>query len=290
MDEHTLYAFNEKDGKQLWAHIIGARIDSPPTIYKGKVVFGGADGWIHCLQSSDGSLAWRYRSALDRRTMAYEQLESLWPVHGSVLIQNDVVHSVAGRSAFLDGGLRLIRQDVATGKKISESLIDSTNPETGGDLQELVKVLQMPVGLTDILSSDGKYIFMKSQKFDLEGNDSISAQTRVTLSDKHRSNAREGAHLFAPMGFLDDSWFHRSYWVLGKSFAGGHGGYYQAGRFAPSGRLLVQGNGYVYGYGRKPEYLRWTTTMEHQLFKAEPNVPSFLRISKKRAVLRLQAP
>jgi hypothetical protein len=75
------------------------------------------------------------------------------------------------------------------------------------------------------------------------------------------------------MGFLDDSWFHRSYWVLGKSFAGGHGGYYQAGRFAPSGRLLVQGNGYVYGYGRKPEYLRWTTTMEHQLFKAEPNAP-----------------
>jgi hypothetical protein len=61
--------------------------------------------------------------------------------------------------------------------------------------------------------------------------------------------------------------------VLGQSFAGGHGGYYQAGRFAPSGRLLVNGNGYVFGYGRKPEYLRWTTTLEHQLFAAEPNPP-----------------
>jgi outer membrane protein assembly factor BamB len=59
MDEHTLYAFDEKEGKQLWAHTIGARIDSPPTIYKGKVVFGGADGWIYCLQSSDGSISWR---------------------------------------------------------------------------------------------------------------------------------------------------------------------------------------------------------------------------------------
>jgi hypothetical protein len=75
------------------------------------------------------------------------------------------------------------------------------------------------------------------------------------------------------MGFLDESWFHRSYWVMGQSFAGGHGGYYQAGRFAPSGRLLVHGNGYVFGYGRKPEYLRWTTTLEHQLFAAEPNPP-----------------
>ena len=83
----------------------------------------------------------------------------------------------------------------------------------------------------------------------------------------------EDAHIFAPMGFLDDSWFHRSYWVLGQSFAGGHGGYYQAGRFAPSGRILVNGNGYVFGYGRKPEYLRWTTTLEHQLFAAEPNPP-----------------
>ncbi len=75
------------------------------------------------------------------------------------------------------------------------------------------------------------------------------------------------------MGFLDDTWFHRSYWVLGQSFAGGHGGYYQAGRFAPSGRLLVNGNGYVFGYGRKPEYFRWTTTLEHQLYAADPNPP-----------------
>jgi hypothetical protein len=29
----------------------------------------------------------------------------------------------------------------------------------------------------------------------------------------------------------------------------------------------------VYGYGRKPQYLRWTTVLEHQLFAAEPNPP-----------------
>ncbi len=274
MDAHTLFALDESNGRELWSFTAGARIDSPPTVHRGRVVFGGADGWVYCLQASDGQLAWRYRAApLDRRTMAYEQLESLWPVHGSVLIQDDIVNCVSGRSNFLDGGLRLIRLNLATGEKLCENIMDETNPETGNNLQEKLKILQMPVGLPDILSSDGKFMYMKSQKFNLEGarleigpnSGDFAAQASVQRGDS--------AHLFAPMGFLDDSWFHRSYWVLGQSFAGGHAGYYQAGKYAPSGRIMVNGNGYVYGYGRKPEYLRWTTTMEHQLFKADPTPP-----------------
>ncbi len=274
MDAHTLYAFDEATGKEVWSFTAGARIDSPPTVHRGKVVFGGTDGWVYCLQASNGKLAWRYRAApMDRRTMTYEQLESLWPVHGSVLIQDDIVNCVSGRSNFLDGGLRLIRLELATGKKLTENIMDETNPETGNNIQDKIKVLQMPVGLPDILSTDGKFVYMKSQKFDLEGNRLEIGPNSGDFVGQASVQRGESAHLFAPMGFLDDSWFHRSYWVLGQSFAGGHGGYYQAGRFAPSGRIMVNGNGYVYGYGRKPEYLRWTTTMEHQLFKADPNPP-----------------
>jgi hypothetical protein len=100
-----------------------------------------------------------------------------------------------------------------------------------------------------------------------------------------------GVHLFSPTGYLDDSYFHRSYWVYGKNFAGGHGGYYQAGRFAPSGRLIVNDAERVYGFGRKPEYLRWTTTMEHQVFatsKEAPDAPtpgggSMVRVAKTKS-------
>jgi len=273
IDEHTLVALNHANGSERWSYTIGARIDSPPTIHRGRVVFGGADGWVYCL-TADGQLAWRYRAApMDRRTMAFEQLESLWPVHGSVLIHNDTVYCVAGRSIFLDGGLRMLRLDLATGEKLSETLMDEINPETGNNIQEKVQVLQMPVGLPDILSTDGKHIFMKSQKFDMEGNRLEIGPNSGDFAGQASKQKGEDAHIFAPMGFLDETWFHRSYWVLGQSFAGGHGGYYQAGRFAPSGRLLVNGNGYVFGYGRKPEYLRWTTTLEHQLFAAEPSPP-----------------
>ncbi len=274
IDAHTLHALAEDDGTPLWSYVAGARIDSPPTVVDGRVVFGCADGWVYCVRAADGELFWRYRAAPeDRRTMAYEQLESLWPVHGSVLHREGEIYCVAGRSNFLDGGLRLLRLDLLTGAKLSETIMDEKNPETGNNMQEKLQILQMPVGLPDILSSDGKHIFMKSQKFDLEGNRLEIGPNSGDFATQASKQRGDDAHIFAPMGFLDDSWFHRSYWVLGQSFAGGHGGYYQAGRFAPSGRLLVKGNGYVFGYGRKPEYLRWTTVLEHQLFAAEPNPP-----------------
>jgi outer membrane protein assembly factor BamB len=274
IDSHSVHALDEKSGQEKWKFIAGAPIDSPPTIHRGRVVFGANDGWVYCLAANDGQLIWRYRAApLDRRTTAYEQVESLWPVSGSVLIQNDIVYAVAGRSIFLDGGLRLLRLDLATGNKISETLMDEKNPETGNNIQEKVMTLQMPVGLADILSSDGKHVFMKSQKFSLDGKRLEIGPNSGNFVEQVQKQRGEDAHIFAPMGFLDDTWFHRSYWVLGQSFAGGHGGYYQAGRFAPSGRLLVNGNGYVFGYGRKPEYFRWTTTLEHQLYAADPNPP-----------------
>lgn len=273
-DAHTLVALDQVSGQTVWQYTIGARIDSPPTIARGRVLFGGCDGWVYCLSASDGQLVWRYRAApLDRRTMAYEQQESLWPVHGSVLVRDEVVYAVAGRSNFLDGGLRLVRLDLDKGHKLSETLMDSTNPETGNNLQEKIKILQMPVGLPDILSADDRYLYMKSQKFDFDGKRLDIGPHSGDAAKQASVQRGDGEHIFAPMGFLDDSWYHRSYWVHGQSFAGGHNGYYQAGKFAPSGQILVKGNGYVFGYGRKPEYLRWTTTMERQLFAAEQSPP-----------------
>jgi hypothetical protein len=97
----------------------------------------------------------------------------------------------------------------------------------------------------------------------------------------------EGRHLFAPMGFLDDSWFHRSYWVYGKNFAGGHNGYFQAGKYTPEGRILVHDDKNVFGYSRLPQYYKWTTTMEHQLFSASKEAPDVEVAADQRGAVRL---
>jgi hypothetical protein len=194
--------------------------------------------------------------------MAFEQLESVWPVHGSVLVQDGIAYCVAGRSMFLDGGMRLLRLDPKTGRKISETILDDRDPETGENLQVHVKGLNMPAALADILSSDGKYLYMRTQRFDLNGVRRHIAQTDV------KDQLGEGRHLFCSTGMLDGSWLHRSYWIFGKSIASGAGGWPRAGRLTPAGRLLVLDESNVYGYGRRPEYYKWTTPMEYHLFAA----------------------
>lgn len=283
IDAHTVHAINAKTGKVTWSFTTGARVDSPPTIAGNKAVFGSADGHVYCVRATDGQLLWRYQVApTDQRLMSFEQLESVWPVHGNVLIQDGVVFAVAGRSNFLDGGLTMVRLKVESGEKISETAIDETDPNTGKNLQDGLQILQMAVGLPDILSSNGDSVFMRSQKFSLDGNRMDIGPNSGDFAGQASVHEGSDAHVFAPMGFLDDTWFHRSYWVFGRSFAGGHAGYYQAGRFAPAGRILVFDENKVYGFGRKPEYLKWTTTLEHQLFAADREAPVVPDSAKRR--------
>lgn len=194
---------------------------------------------------------------------AFEQVESVWPVHGSVLVHRDVLYCVAGRSMFVDGGMRLLRLDPKTGRTLSETVLDHRDPETGENLQEHVKGLNMPAALPDVLSCDDRYVYMRSQRFDLEGVRQQIAPTPVTEQEG------EGVHLFSSIGFLDGSWFHRGYFMYGKSIASGANGWFLAGRVIPAGRLLVVDDSTVYGFGRKPQYFRWTTPLEYHLFAAD---------------------
>ncbi len=275
VDAHTVHAVDAASGKRLWSYTAGGRVDSPPTIWNGRVLFGSADGWVYCLRASDGELAWRFRAApVDLRMTAYEQVESVWPVSGSVLIQDApstgsgqaALYCVAGRSMFLDGGLRMLKLDPATGRKLSETILDDRDPESGKSLQIHVKNLTMPVALPDILSSDGRSIYMRGQQFDLDG---VRRQIAPLAGDDQTG---EGCHLFCQVGFLDDSWFFRSYWIYGRGMGGGYGSWFQAGRMAPSGRIMVFDNDSVYGYARKPEYMVNASVLEYHLYAAEKQV------------------
>lgn len=264
VDEHSVYALDAVDGRVLWSFTAGGRVDSPPTIYGGRVLFGSADGYVYCLRSSDGALVWRFRAApLDRRMVSFEQVESVWPVSGAVLVQNNRIYCVAGRTAFLDGGMRLLQLNPETGAMISEAVLDEKDPETGKNLQEYVHLLDMPVGLPDVLSSDGKYIYMRSQQFDMAGR-----RTRIAVRDV-ADQSGEGAHVFSPIGFLDDSQFARSYMMYGKSVKSGWGGWEMMAQLTPSGRLIVVDENAVYGFQRKPEFLSESIVGEYQLYAAE---------------------
>ena len=78
--------------------------------------------------------------------------------------------------------------------------------------------------------------------------------------------AGEDRHLFSPVGFLDDAWFHRSYWLYGRRYSSGCNWWSRAGQFTPGGRLLAVDESTVYGYGRKPSYFQWSVPLGYHLF------------------------
>jgi hypothetical protein len=70
---------------------------------------------------------------------------------------------------YLDGGLLYYRLDPATGKVLGYRVFDDSHPEKEGSLMQEIRHLTMPVGLPDVLSSDGKHIYMRSQMMSMEG-------------------------------------------------------------------------------------------------------------------------
>jgi len=236
---HTVYALDAATGRTDWSRTVGGRVDSPPTIWNGRCLFGCRDGYVYCLRASDGELVWRFRAAPeDRRLVAADQVESVWPVHGSILIHNDSAYFVAGRCAYMDGGMMLYRLDPATGEQLACKAIQSRDIDTGLEPQDPVHGVSMPGALPDVLSSDGASIYMRHQRFDADLNEL----------------APDVPHLFCPAGFLDGSWWHRTYWLFGTRMHAGWGGWGRAGRQAPAGRLMVVGEPNVYAFGRLNQY------------------------------------
>jgi hypothetical protein len=139
--------------------------------------------------------------------------------------------------------------------------------------------LNMPVALPDILSTDGRYVYMRSLPFDLQGKRKYVAYVPV------KEQQGDDLHLFCPTGFLDDSLWHRTYWGYGRAWASGAGGYHQAGRVIPAGRPLVFDDENVYGYGRLWQYYRWTTPLEYHLFAARKQ-PQIVRAGSERKAVR----
>ena len=195
-DSREVVALDRTEGRQLWRFAAGGRIDTPPTIHKGRAIFGCADGHVYCLRTEDGALVWRFRaSPHDRLIGAFGRLESAWPVHGSVLAADDVVYCTAGRSSFLDGGIYAWALDLESGKVVlSERLRSDHDMEIAWGRDQTIDTGV----LSDLLVAHADGIYLRQRP--LFGK---AKQTRIS------------EHLRSTAGLLDDSWFHRTRWFLG---------------------------------------------------------------------------
>lgn len=302
VDEGIVYAIDEVSGELLWRRLASGRIDSPPTIFENLVLFGGADGRVTCLRLGDGELVWRFNAApTDIRTVAFDRLESPWPVHGSVLALNGTIFASAGRSTWIDGGIYLYGIDPVTGETLHEKQLESRHPEFQEGLDQALPehdemivqnltdyktflqpdrsdAFSMAGGtISDVLVSDGWDVFLHFMRFSPE------LEKRDTLSRR----------LFSTSSLLDDAENHRSHWFLGTgdfsrlpvayswivNSADGSG--WDVSVSVPTGVMIVFDDEAVWGVQRKEafqaaigEYILYK--MENQPFsKDEEPLPDF---------------
>ena len=124
-DLHRVIALDARSGERRWTFRAGGRVDGPPTIHEGLALFGAHDGWIYALRAATGELAWRFRAApVESRILAYGQIESPWPVVGSVLVDGGVAYAAAGRHPSSDGGVRVLALKARTGELLWEKSVD----------------------------------------------------------------------------------------------------------------------------------------------------------------------
>ncbi len=220
VDEHGVACLDAASGRRLWTFYAGGRVDSPPTYHRGLLLFGSADGNVYCLNAADGELVWKFQAAPAVRLVgAFGQLESAWPVHGSVLVHDDTVYFVAGRSSQLDGGLWLYGLDVATGQVRHQRHLRGPDykldPQTGKIVlrgpcsdtvspdAEFTQNYLLPMGsLPDILAAEDQTLFLRTRAFDWHLQP--KAGPKPTLTPVY--------------GYLDDTYFKRAPWQIAGEF------------------------------------------------------------------------
>jgi outer membrane protein assembly factor BamB len=226
-DAHTVHALDAADGKRLWQFTAGGRIDSPPTVWRGLVLFGSADGRVYCLRAADGTLVWqRVVAPADLRLGAFDQLESVWPVHGSVLVLDGVAYCTAGRSTYLDGGIRVFGLDPLSGAVRYQTVIEGPFPDDPAKREVSFYTLGAN---SDVLVAEDGYIYMRQKKL----TPKLELVDVPVLSSKGAQDV--GLHIFSTAGLLDGSGYNRTFWMYSKRWPG-----FQLANQAPkAGQLLV---------------------------------------------------
>jgi len=242
---HTVYALDSASGKIKWSFTADGPIDSPPTYYRGLLLLGSRDGWVYSLDAQSGELVWKFSDMPEIRYMcAFEQLESAWPVNGSVMVKDDLVYFTAGRSSFLDGGIVAYALNPESGELKHRRTMAGPYNDENFPVNQRNAQFRSEGFRGGIFSSKGEGLFIRHQGF-------AKDLTPVSPYDI------KTAHLMASTGFICESPQHRTYWTIDTDLSYGPGSAYESD--GPQGDIIAEDGGTYYevrGYtpGRHSQY------------------------------------
>ena len=166
--------------------------------------FGSRDGAVYSLRAADGALAWRFTPLPSRVICAYGELESAWPVDGTVLLKDGLVYFAAGRNSFLDGGIFVYALDMKTGEVRHQRRMYGPFGKDGFPIltqPDFTAAMGIYGFKADVPVNGGTCVYFKQQAFlpDLTPVEQTAVKTR---------------HLIPNPGFLESIPQHRTFWTL----------------------------------------------------------------------------
>jgi outer membrane protein assembly factor BamB len=187
-DEHRVVALDADSGQPAWIFAADGRIDTPPTVTNGHCLFGTSLGYVYSISAARGQFEWRFRAApRDDRIIAHGQVESLWPVPGSVLVDGGVAYVAAGRHPHADGGIFVYALDASSGairwvQQVEDLGMTQWYARLATDFEHY-----------DLMVKDGAHVAMSRWKFDPK----TGALSPDFKSDQYRGGR---ANLWVPQG------------------------------------------------------------------------------------------
>nr|MBC8874528.1 PQQ-binding-like beta-propeller repeat protein [Planctomycetota bacterium] len=216
---HTVKALDAETGQPLWTFRVDNRVDTPPTLWQGKAYFGTAGGYVYCLRADDGALVWRFDSnPAHESIVVHGNVESPWPIHGSVVVNDGAVYFAAGRSSYVGGGLRIYALDAESGKPRHSATFDTADAESdrsgfesGRPSNQLLRG-----AANELLVHDGDNLYLKNLRLDakhLSVHPTVWPYTQFTKQPPWEKDFGESP-LVSTGGFLDDTFYDRTSYII----------------------------------------------------------------------------
>ncbi len=116
-DSDKLVALELQTGEERWTFYCDGPVRLPPAIWQDRILFVSDDGYLYCLQVSDGSVMWKRRGGpSERRILGNSRLISTWPARGGPVVVDGVVYWGASIWPFM--GIFLYAHDAMTGELV----------------------------------------------------------------------------------------------------------------------------------------------------------------------------
>ncbi len=94
--DDSVTAFDTKTGAEVWRFFTNGPVRFAPAAHAGRLYAVSDDGWLYCLDATNGTLVWKVNGGpTNRPIIGNGRLISSWPARGGAVVADGVVYFTA---------------------------------------------------------------------------------------------------------------------------------------------------------------------------------------------------